>query len=46
VKHSKKVPLTNAEKWRVLNDFAKVSEDNPHVTLGEVTGLVANATSL
>jgi hypothetical protein len=31
------------KKWCALHVFANVSESNAHVTLDEVTGLVANA---
>jgi hypothetical protein len=40
------MPLTNAEKWHVLNVSTKVSEDNPHVTQDKVVSLVVNATSI
>jgi hypothetical protein len=44
VEHNKGKPLANAEKRCVLHVFTNVSEDNPHITLDEVAGLVANPT--
>jgi hypothetical protein len=41
VKHNKESPPTSAEKRFASYDFTNV---NPHITLDEVAGLVANAT--
>jgi hypothetical protein len=46
VKHKKLMPLMNAEKRHVLIFFTKLSQDDPHIALDEVAGLVANATGI
>lgn len=46
VKHKIRESVTGAEERCVLKVFAKVAEDNPHIAVDEVVGLVANGTGI